>query len=216
MRRSLFFLSLVLSVACFSQENHSHGVGRKLAFPDIPGYKTLKCDFHQHTAFSDGSVWPDIRVMEALMDSLDAISLTEHLEYQPHKQDIPHNDRNRSYQIALKEAKDHNLIVINGWQITLRAPLGHCNAIFITDANKLLSNDSIANFREAKKQGAFIFWNHPSWPSEKKDRLAALTDVYKMLIKDKLLDGIEVANDQSYYDEALQIALDNNLTMLGS
>jgi len=37
-----------------------------------------------------------------------------------------------------------------------------------------------------------------------------------MLIKEKLLDGIEVANDQSYYDEALQIALDNNLTMLGT
>lgn len=200
----------------FAQENHKHSFGRTIVFPDIPGYKTLRCDLHQHTVFSDGSVWPDIRVMEALMDSLDAISLTEHLEYQPHKQDIPHNDRNRSYQIALKEAKDHNLIVINGSEITRRAPLGHCNAIFITDANKLLSNDSIANFREAKKQGAFIFWNHPSWPSEKKDRLAALTDVHKMLIKDKLLDGIEVANDQSYYDEALQIALDNNLTMLGS
>ena len=37
-----------------------------------------------------------------------------------------------------------------------------------------------------------------------------------MLIKEKLLDGIEVANDQSFYDEALQIALDNNLTMMGN
>ena len=199
-----------------AQENHKHSFGRTIVFPDIPGYKTLRCDLHQHTVFSDGSVWPDIRVMEALMDSLDAISLTEHLEYQPHKQDIPHPDRNRSYQVAVKEAKNHNLVIIHGSEITRRAPLGHCNAIFITDANKLLSNDSIANFREAKKQGAFIFWNHPSWPSEKKDRMAALTDVHKMLIREKLLDGIEVANDQSYYDEALQIALDNNLTILGT
>ena len=207
---------LVLPILIFGQETHKHSFGRTIVFPDIPGYKTLRCDLHQHTVFSDGSVWPDIRVMEALMDSLDAISLTEHLEYQPHKQDIPHPDRNRSYEIAVKEAKNHNLIIIHGSEITRRAPLGHCNAIFITDANKLLSDDSLANFREAKKQGAFVFWNHPSWPSEKKDRMATLTDVHKMLIKEKLLDGIEVANDQSYYDEALQIALDNNLTMMGS
>ena len=215
--RSVFLVVLIfLSILVAAQENHSHSFGRTIIFPDIPGYKTLRCDLHQHTVFSDGSVWPDIRVMEALMDSLDAISLTEHLEYQPHKADIPHPDRNRSYQIALKEAKNHNLIVIHGSEITRRAPLGHCNAIFITDANKLLADDSIANFREAKKQGAFIYWNHPSWPSEKKDRVAVLTDLHKMLIKEKLLDGIEVANDQSFYDEALQIALDNNLTMMGN
>ena len=26
--------------------------------PDIPGHITLKCDFHTHTVFSDGNVWP--------------------------------------------------------------------------------------------------------------------------------------------------------------
>ncbi|NSW95228.1 MAG: histidinol-phosphatase, partial [Bacteroidales bacterium] len=33
--------------------------------PDLPGYVTLKCDFHLHTVFSDGNVWPTIRVGEA-------------------------------------------------------------------------------------------------------------------------------------------------------
>lgn len=216
MKNILLVFLAVFSKLISAQENHSHSFGRSIIFPDIPGYKTLRCDLHQHTVFSDGSVWPDIRVMEALKDSLDAISLTEHLEYQPHKQDIPHADRNRSYQVALKEAKDHQLIIIHGSEITRRAPLGHCNAIFINDANKLLLDDSIAVFREAKKQGAFIFWNHPSWPSTNTDRVAVLTDLHKMLIKEKLLDGIEVANDQSYYDEALQIALDNDLTMMGT
>ena len=56
---------------------------RKLFFPDIENYKTLLTDFHQHTVFSDGLVWPTIRVDEAVRDGLDAISLTEHLEYQP-------------------------------------------------------------------------------------------------------------------------------------
>lgn len=216
MKGFLILLCCSFSFHLFAQSNHSHRLERSLRFPDVPGYKTLKCDLHQHTVFSDGSVWPDIRVMEALMDGLDAISLTEHLEYQPHKDDIPHPDRNRSYQIAMEEAKDHNLIVIHGSEITRRMPPGHSNAIFITDANKLLVSDSIEVFRAAKKQDAFIFWNHPQWTSQRKDGVATLTDVHRRLLREKLLDGIEVVNDRSYSDEALQIALDNNLTLMGT
>jgi 3',5'-nucleoside bisphosphate phosphatase len=215
MRRIMIFLFFILSVAGFSQD-HSHAMGRKLKFPDIPGYKTMKCDFHQHTAFSDGSVWPDIRVMEALLDGLDAISLTEHLEYQPHKDDIPHPDRNRSYDIAIKEAGAHELIIVKGSEITRKMPPGHNNAIFLSDPNKLLVDDSIQVFREAKKQSAFTFWNHPNWTPQRKDGMATLTDVHRLLIREKLLDGIEVANDQTFSIEALQIALDNNLTIMGN
>ena len=215
MRRNILFLFFILPVAGFSQD-HTHGLGRKLKFPDVPGYKTLKCDFHQHTVFSDGSVWPDIRVMEALMDGLDAISLTEHLEYQPHKDDIPHPDRNRSYDIAIKEAGTHDLIIVKGSEITRKMPPGHNNAIFLSDPNKLLVDDSIQVFREAKKQGAFIFWNHPNWTPQRKDGMATLTDVHRLLIREKLLDGIEVVNDQTFSIEALQIALDNNLTIMGN
>ena len=215
MRKSLLLLFFVTPVAVLSQD-HSHVIGRKLKFPDIPGYKTLKCDLHQHTVFSDGSVWPDIRVQEALLDGLDAISLTEHLEYQPHKDDIPHPDRNRSYDIAVKEAANHDLIIVKGSEITRRMPPGHSNAIFLSDPNKLLVDDSIQVFREAKKQGAFIFWNHPNWTAQRKDGIATLTDVHRLLIKEKLLDGIEVVNDKTYSDEALQIALDNNLTIMGT
>lgn len=211
--------TLFAVVICFTlhaQADHSHRLGRVIDFPDIPGYKTMKVDLHQHTVFSDGHVWPDIRVQEALMDGLDAISLTEHLEYQPHKADIPHPDRNRSYQIALEEAKDHHLIIIRGSEITRAMPPGHCNAVFITDANKLLINDSVAVFREANRQGAFVFWNHPNWTAQRPDGMATLTPMHKMLIQEKLLHGIEVVNDKSYSDEALQIALDNNLTIMGT
>jgi hypothetical protein len=216
MKHCLLALLLSASYPLFSQADHSHRMARSLSFPDIAGYKTLKCDFHQHTVFSDGSVWPDIRVQEALMDGLDAISLTEHLEYQPHKDDIPHPDRNRSYELALKEAKDHQLIIVRGSEITRKMPPGHNNAIFIEDANKLLIADSIEVFREAKRQGAFVFWNHPNWISQRKDGMATLTDVHRRLIREKLLDGIEIVNDHTYSDEALQIALDNNLTLMGT
>jgi hypothetical protein len=215
MKKIVFLLCLWIAVEADGQQ-HSHALGRTISFPDIPGYKTLKCDLHQHTVFSDGSVWPDIRVKEALLDGLDVISLTEHLEYQPHKEDIPHTDRNRSYNLALKEAKNHDLLIVRGSEITRKMPPGHNNAVFIEDANKLLISDSVDVFREAKKQGAFIFWNHPNWTSQRKDGIATLTDMHRFLIKENLLHGIEVVNGDNYSDEALQIALDNNLTIMGT
>ena len=75
----------------------------KSYFISPPKYELISTDLHIHTAFSDGSVWPNIRVDEALKEGLDLISITDHLEYQPHKADIPHPNRNRSYEIA----KDH-------------------------------------------------------------------------------------------------------------
>ena len=216
MRKVFLFILCSVAVSLYAQPTHSHRLGRVIEFPDIPGYKTVKCDLHIHTVFSDGSVWPNIRVQEALLDGIDAISLTEHLEYQPHLADIPHPDRNRSYNIALEEAKDHNLIIIKGSEITRDMPPGHSNAIFIADANKLLKDDSIAVFREAKNQGAFIFWNHPNWTAQRRDGMATLTQLHKNLIKDGMLHGIEVVNDQTYSDEALQIAIDNNLTIMST
>lgn len=211
MRIILFLCSLSLLFA-----HDPHKQGRVLIYPDIPGYITLKADLHQHSVFSDGEVWPTIRVEEALKDGLDAISLTEHLEYQPHKNDIPHPDRNRAFALAVAAAKEKKLIVVNGSEITRRMPPGHSNAVFLSDANKMLISDSVEVFREAKRQGAFVFWNHPHWIGQMKDGTAKLTEVHKALLKEKLLDGIEVVNEDSYSDEALQIALDHNLTMMGS
>jgi len=189
---------------------------RKIEFPDLDDYLTLKCDLHIHTVFSDGSVWPDIRIEEALRDGLDAISLTEHLEYQPHQEDIPHSDRNRSFEIAKEQAKAHDLLVIHGAEITRNLPPGHANAIFIQDANALNVEDALEAYREAKKQGAYVFWNHPNWVAQQRDGIATLTDFHRNLISEGLLHGIEVVNDLTYSDEALQIAQENDLTVMGT
>lgn len=218
MKKYLLFTAVILTTISNSAQDthHSHQSNRKIEFPDIDGFKTLICDLHQHTVFSDGAVWPSIRVQEAFKDGIDVISLTEHLEYQPHKKDIPHKDRNRAYQIALDAAKNHDLIVINGSEITRSMPPGHSNAIFITDANKLLVDDAIDAFNEAHNQGAFVFWNHPNWISQVSDGIAKLTDLHKDLLNQNLIHGIEVVNEDTYSDEALQIALDNDLTIIGT
>lgn len=112
---------------------------RLIRFPDVEGYQTLVVDLHTHSVFSDGHVWPSIRVAEALRDGLDALAITEHLEWQPHRADLPHPDRNRAYEQALASLpKGSDLILIPGSEITREAPADHINAVFIRDANALL------------------------------------------------------------------------------
>jgi hypothetical protein len=180
-------------------------------FPDILGYKTLKCDLHMHTVFSDALVWPTVRVDEALREGLDAISITDHIEYQPHKQDIPTN-HNRPYQIALPAAQKKNLLLIMGAEITRETPPGHFNAMFLQDISPLDVNDLVDAVKAANQQNAFVFWNHPGWKPEAKGWF----DIHTTLYENKLLHGLEVANGDSYYPEAHQWCIEKNLTMMGN
>lgn len=84
---------------------------REVKIPDISGYRTLKCDFHMHTVFSDGRVWPTVRVEEAWREGLDAFAIADHIEYLPHKKDV-RPEFNRPYEIARQSAKDKGLIII--------------------------------------------------------------------------------------------------------
>lgn len=199
-----------------------HGFDREIVFPDAPnGMKLLTADLHTHTVFSDGQVWPSVRVEEADRDNLDALALTEHLEHQPKKEDIPHGDRNRSYEVARADAENRDItdvIVINGAEITRGMPPGHVNAVFIKDANALLEDDARAAIEEANDQGAFVFWNHPNWLPQAPDGVAKMTDFHRDLIAEGKLHGVEVANGtlDAYSEDALGIALEYDLTILGT
>lgn len=189
---------------------------KKINFPDVDGYKVLVCDPHIHTVFSDGGVWPTMRVEEGIREGLDVVSITDHLEYQPHKEDIPHVNRNRGYELAKAFANDNQILIINGSEVTRSMPPGHVNAIYLQDANLLLKDDPIEVIREASKQGAFIFWDHPSWPTKGEDGGVTLTDMHQQLLKEGLIHGIEVINGNNYYEDAVDLALKHNLAMIGS
>ena len=212
----LALLSLLALPTQAQDMDHPHAHGRAITFPDVEGYLTLKVDLHMHTVFSDGKVWPNIRVEEALKDGLDAIAITEHLEYQPHRADIPHPDRNRAFDIAQEAAGDRGLLVIRGSEITRSMAPGHANAIFLDDANPLLKDDAEEAYTAARQQGAFIFWNHPAWLAQAPDGVPPLSPLHRNLIETDRLHGIEVVNMFDYSAEALQIALDHNLTILGT
>lgn len=184
-------------------------------FPDIPGYVTLKCDFHIHTVFSDGLVWPTVRSEEAWREGLDAIAITDHLEYQPHKADVSTN-HNRSYQIARKAGDDLDLLVIKGSEITHKMPPGHLNAIFLTNSEPVATGDWREQTRIAHEQGAFIFWNHPGWDAQLKEGNVVWYPEHTWLLEQGFLQGIEVVNGREYYPEAHRWAIEKKLTMLSN
>ena len=222
-------LALLCLAACLmaplSVQGQSRGFGRRLPearrvtraieFPDTPDHRVLEADFHMHTVFSDGNVWPDIRVLEALYDDLDAIALTDHLDVHPRQEDVRYSNLNRSYEIARKatEGRGSDLVVINGAEVS-RLPPGHANAIFLDDANTILRDGPVETYRAARKQGAFIFFNHP-WLGPR-TAIPKVTDLHRRLMREGLIQGIEVANAQGYSEKAFQIALDHDLTLIGN
>jgi hypothetical protein len=167
-----------------------------------------------HTVFSDGLVWPTLRVLEAWNEGLDAIAITDHLEYRPFREDVS-ADHNRPYEIARAKADELGIILIKGAEITRRMPPGHSNALFVSDINPLATETWEDAFAEAKKQGAFIFWNHPGWKAQQPDTMPWFSE-HTRLYEDGKMNGIEIVNYKEYYPEAFQWALDKNLTIMGN
>jgi len=183
--------------------------------PDLPGYVTLKCDFHMHTVFSDGNVWPTVRIDEALRDGLDAIAITDHIEYTPKKDFIP-VDFNAAWKITEGYAKERNLILVHGTEITRKMPPGHFNALFIKDAS-IIAKDSVwDSIEEAIKQGAFLQWNHPGWKSQQPDGIPKMYDIHERLIRNGWLHGIEFFNDSEYYPLVFTLCKQNNLALMSN
>jgi len=210
MKKLIITILLIIAV-CFI----SFGQRKLLNLPDLPGFVTLKCDFHLHTVFSDGNVWPTVRVGEAYRDGLDAIAITDHIEYTPKKDYIP-VDHNAAWKIAEVTAKEFNLILVHGAELTRSMPPGHVNALFIKDAT-LLAVDSIWDaYAAAIKQGAFLLWNHPGWKSQQPDGIPRMYDIHHRLIKNGWLHGIEFFNHREYYPLVMTFCKQFNLAVIAN
>lgn len=191
----------------------SHVYQRELIrIPDLKGYVTLKCDFHTHTIFSDGKVWPTVRVDEAWNDGLDAIAITDHIEYRPNRK-IVVADLNESNEIASRHGEDIGMIVIKGTEITRQKPIGHLNALFIEDVNKMQLDDPEAAIDEAIRQKAFIMWNHPGWPND----TSTMYNIHKKLIEKKKINGVEIfGNNFDLYPKVIDWCKETGLTVMGN
>lgn len=207
-------LKVVFSILFFAFIQVSIGQTRKeINIPNILGYQTLKCDFHMHTVFSDGHVWPTIRVFEAWRDGLDAIAITDHINYRlPKLKDSGYlqvENHNAPYEEAKLTADKLGITLIKGVEINRDSPVGHFNVLFAEDINKLTDDDFFKALRVAKKQGAFIQWNHPWY--KQKGKLQWF-EVQEKLHSEGLLNGIEVHSNQ-FYPEVINFAKEKKLTV---
>lgn len=212
-RRFLSAILLILvTVAClFANDGFIYGMKRKkLSIPDIPGFMTMKCDLHMHSVFSDGEVWPDVRANEIWLEGLDAFSVTDHLEWNPHS-DVMSSDMNKPHAIASAKAKELGILEIPGAEITRDFPAGqftgHFVALFIQDANTIHREDISEEVKAASDQGAFVFWAHPV--------AVPLAEVDE-LVSGKYVNGVEIVNEYSYNANADGYAKKNKLPLIGN
>lgn len=192
---------------------------RIIQIPNIDGFQTLKCDLHMHTVFSDGHVWPSVRVQEVWQEGLDVMAITDHIEYTPHSADVKVN-HNRAWELTKDLAAENNLVFIKGTELTRNTPPGHFNALFIGDATEYIEDRANEKDKQAvlkaAEQNAFIFWNHPGWKVNSIEGSYEWIDFVDELKKENNLHGIEVFNGFGFHKKALDWALDNNLTVMGT
>lgn len=208
-------IAVILIFALTFKTGAQTRVRSEVKIPDIPGFLTLKCDFHIHTVFSDGNVWPTVRAAEAWQEGLDAFSITDHIEYHPYEDDVK-IDHNRSYELALPAAESFGLLFIKGGEITRDMPPGHLNAIFLSDVVALDTESFKDAVNAAAAQGAFIFYNHPGWKGQQEDGISKWYPVHTEIYQKGQLHGIEVVNGPEYYPRAHQWCIDKKLTLIGT
>ena len=172
-----------------------------------------KYDFHMHTIFSDGLVWPTVRVEEAWREGLDVIALSDHIEYTPHEDDVKIKF-GRAYEIAKPTADMYNIILIQAGEVTRDMPPGHFNCLFMKDVSALNTPDFWKAIDNAVEQNAFIMWNHPGWLME--DEIPIWYGEHTRLYNEGHMNGMEVVNERSFYPLALQWCVEKNITMFGS
>ena len=214
MKNVLLFGALCAAALCSSAQadppssvnkvDHPHTVApnqrRQIAVPTVDGLLPLKCDFHLHSVFSDGAVWPTVRVDEAYRDGLDAIALTDHIEYRPKAKDLPTDDLNRPYELALPAAQNKGILLVPAIEITRQKPEGgHLNALFLSDANALKNDNPDLQVDAAAAQGAFVIWNHPGWAID----TCKMFEPNERWIRQGKVHAVEVFNEQEYYPRAV-------------
>lgn len=183
-----------------------------ITLPKIKDFEVISCDFHVHTVFSDGLVWPTFRVLEAWKQGLDCFAMTDHVEYRPHKDNM-NADLNTSYNIAKADADKLGFMLIKGTEITRKPKTwGHFNALFINDANPIAVDDAKESLLAAKKQNAFIIWNHPGWAVDS----TLINPFVEDIFNEGLIKGIEVYNSSEFYPRAMAWAIDKKLAIIAA
>jgi hypothetical protein len=187
---------------------------REIDIPNIPGYLTLKGDFHVQTVFSDGEVWPTVRVNEAWENGLDVLAITDHVEYRPNLSEAKF-DHNQSYEIAKPLADQLGLILVRGAEMSFNSVPDHLNAIFIKNANLLVRDSWAEALQECKDQDAFVFLD-PQGTERQPPGTTNWWQQYQKRFPPGTIGGIEIFNGRNFAPDALRWGIKNGMTLLAN
>ena len=208
----------------------------EIILPQVKGYNIYKGDFHVHTAYSDGCINPDGRIVEAWLDGLDIIAITDHFENHSgvrkfFKVAAPFNDDcyPTEYMTASKagevlvdfeaihgeaakalEKRGYPMVLIKGCEMARNAQShGHFNCLFLKNFDNLYNKDLKVAFRKVHEQGGIIVHNHPGWRRKTTDKTKFHEEVYA----EGLINGVEVVNGSTFYPHMVKRCINEKLTM---
>ena len=200
----------------------------EIILPQVKGYTCYKGDFHVHTTYSDGKVNPAGRVMEAWLDGLDIVAITDHYEHHLGVKNVikaitmkdstvinyrmakvSHNKIHEE-AVAQLEKSGFPMLLVKGGEITRKAEtIGHFNMLFLSDIDAAFDEDPAEAFRKAKAQGGIVIHNHPAWRRKTCDK----TEFHQQVYGEGLVDGVEVVNGYAFYPPIVRRCIDEKLAM---
>ena len=139
-------------------------------------------------------------------------------------------DRLNRYQLVkVVELHGHGLegvLVVHGGEITSQImPPGHMNVLFVNDNNPVGAamdaagknrqpEGADAAVRVARKQGAFVTWNHPNWCRQAPDKTVIYPE-HEQYRKEGIINGVEIYNWwDGYCKEGHHWAVEHGLTLM--
>ena len=203
----------------------------EIILPQVKGYTCYKGDFHVHTTYSDGKVSPAGRVMEAWLDGLDIVAITDHYEHHLGVKNVikaitmkdstvinyrmakvSHNKIHEE-AVAQLEKSGFPMLLVKGGEITRKAEtIGHFNMLFLSDIDAAFDEDPAEAFRKAKAQGGIVIHNHPAWRRKTCDK----TEFHQQVYGEGLVDGVEVVNGYAFYPPIVRRCIDEKLAMFAN
>ena len=203
----------------------------EIILPQVKGYTCYKGDFHVHTTYSDGKVNPAGRVMEAWLDGLDIVAITDHYEHHLGVKNVikaitmkdstvinyrmakvSHNHIHEE-AVAQLEKSGFPMLLVKGGEITRKAEtIGHFNMLFLSDIDAAFDEDPAEAFRKAKAQGGIVIHNHPAWRRKTCDK----TEFHQQVYGEGLVDGVEVVNGYAFYPPIVRRCIEEKLAMFAN
>lgn len=217
---------------------------REIVLPQVNGYNVYKVDLHTHTVFSDGSASVEFRVKEAWCDGLDAIAITDHLEYRPNEETLVEYVKPYIGEDGVQKAKNNRIAKVQPDEdgilvdmnypyegMALKEALGY--GITVIPGTEISRDGTTVGHYNAifTTDNNIIYDIDPLVSMRNAKAQGALivhnhpgwrktninyTEVDKVAYDEGLIDGVEVMNHSEFYPGIIDRALERDLFMLAA